>query len=418
MSLFRKQAISHQSKRLTGVVTLTQPLSIKLTVLILVTAAVAIVLFVFSAEYSRKETVRGFLMPNKGVIKSFARQGGTIENLWVKEGDKVAKGQSLATIIVQQNNSSGVDLSIQLTEQLNAQAALLNDEISQHKTLQTQELLNLQTQKTALQNEKIALEDQLVLANQKLTLLNQQQLEFNQLNKNGYLSKLDKDRQQQTLLEAKQEKQNFARLLLQQQNELSKTAFNITNVPQQYILRINNLKRQQVDLQRQLAQVASNYKYTITASNNGIVTGIQVVEGETLSPSTAQTKPLLHILPQGSELIAELLLPTRSAGFVQVGNTTRLRFDAFPYQRFGFIESEIVRIDQALITPNEIQLPIVLQEPVYRLRAKLNQQQIQVFGKAFNLKSGMLFEADIMLEQRTLIEWLLEPIYSLRGRVS
>jgi membrane fusion protein len=127
---------------------------------------------------------------------------------------------------------------------------------------------------------------------------------------------------------------------------------------------------------------------------------------------------LLHILPEGSELIAELLLPTRSAGFIQLGNSTRLRFDAFPYQRFGFIKSEIIRIDQALISPNEIQLPISLQEPVYRLRAKLNQQQMRAFGKAFDLKSGMLFEADIMLEQRTLIEWLLEPIYSLRGRVS
>jgi membrane fusion protein len=100
-----------------------------------------------------------------------------------------------------------------------------------------------------------------------------------------------------------------------------------------------------------------------------------------------------------------------------VGNNTRLRFDAFPYQRFGFINSEIVRIDQTLIAPNEVQLPISLQEPVYRLRAKLNQQQMQAFGKAFNLKSGKLFEADIVLEQRTLIEWLLEPIYSLRGRV-
>lgn len=89
MSLFRKEAISHQSERLTGVITLAQPLSIKLTVLILVSVAIAIVVFMFSAEYSRKETVRGFLMPNKGVIKSFARQGGTIENLWVKEGDKV-----------------------------------------------------------------------------------------------------------------------------------------------------------------------------------------------------------------------------------------------------------------------------------------------------------------------------------------
>ncbi|MFQ3190490.1 MAG: membrane fusion protein [Paraglaciecola sp.] len=418
MSLFRKEAISHQSERLTGVITLAQPLSIKLTVLILVSVAIAIVVFMFSAEYSRKETVRGFLMPNKGVIKSFARQGGTIENLWVKEGDKVSKGQTLATVIVKQNNSNGVDLSIKLSEQLNVQAALLSDEISQHQTLQTQELLHLQTQKVALQHEQIALEGQLALAEEKLTLLNHQQLEFNQLNKNGYLSKLDKDRQQQTLLEAKQEKQNIARLLLQHHNELIKATFNITNLPQQYTLRINNLKRQQVDLQGQLAQVANNYKYTVTASNNGIVTGIQVVKGETLSPSKAQTKPLLHILPEGSELIAELLLPTRSAGFVQVGNTTRLRFDAFPYQRFGFIESEIVRIDQALITPDEIQLPIALQEPVYRLRAKLKQQQMQAFGKSFDLKSGMLFEADIMLEQRTLIEWLLEPIYSLKGRVS
>ena len=78
----------------------------------------------------------------------------------------------------------------------------------------------------------------------------------------------------------------------------------------------------------------------------------------------------------------------------------------------------LTRIDQALISPNEIQLPISLQEPVYRLRAKLSQQQMLAFGKAFDLKSGMLFEADIMLEQRTLIEWLLEPIYSLKGRVS
>ncbi len=43
---------------------------------------------------------------------------------------------------------------------------------------------------------------------------------------------------------------------------------------------------------------------------------------------------------------------------------------------------------------------------------------MQAYGQSFELKSGMLFEADIMLEQPTLIEWLLEPIYSLKGRVS
>jgi membrane fusion protein len=414
MSLFRKEVIAHQSERLTGVITLAQPLSIKLTVLILVLVAIAIIVFVFNAEYSRKETVRGFLMPNKGMLKSYANQGGTIEKLWVQEGDKVIKGQSLATLVIKQNNNQGIDLSTQLVAQLHQQTQLLDDEIKQHHQLKQQEIQNLYEQQQALKKQRWALKSQYQLANEKLDILQVQQKQLQQLKQQGFVASVEKDQQQQTILEAKQEKQNIARLLLQQENDSNQVAFNHTNIPQQYALRINNLKRQQADIQRQLAQININHQYTVTASNSGIVTGIQVVEGETLST----TKLLLHILPQGSELIAELLLPTRSAGFVQVGNTTRLRFDAFPYQRFGFIESKIIRIDQALINPSEIQLPIALQEPVYRLRAKLNQQQMQAFGKAFNLKSGMLFEADIMLEQRTLIEWLLEPIYSLRGRVS
>ncbi len=60
MSLFRKEAVSHQSERLEGTVILTQPLSIRLTVIILVSIAFMLITFLFKAEYSRKETVRGF----------------------------------------------------------------------------------------------------------------------------------------------------------------------------------------------------------------------------------------------------------------------------------------------------------------------------------------------------------------------
>ena len=55
MSLFRKEAVSHQSERLTGAITLAQPLSIKLTVMILVSISVSIIAFLFSTEYSRKK---------------------------------------------------------------------------------------------------------------------------------------------------------------------------------------------------------------------------------------------------------------------------------------------------------------------------------------------------------------------------
>jgi membrane fusion protein len=413
MSLFRKEAVAQQSERLTGAIILAQPLSIKLTVATLVAIAAAIVLFIFTAEYSRKETVRGFLVPSKGVVKSIATQGGVIDKLWVKEGDKVIKGQSLVSIIIQKKNATGIDLSDQLIEQVEHQKLMILDEISQHNTLQQQEVNHLKQRYSALKNEQGALTNQLTLADEKLTLLLAQQEHFNTLSKNGHLSKFEKDTQEQELLGAKQEKQNINRLLIQQQNELSQVTFNIENAPQQYALKINSLKRQQSEFSSQIAQISNGHKYTITASQGGVVSGIQVFEGENLT----QAKSILHILPEDSELIAELLLPTRSAGFIEEGNNTRLRFDAFPYQRFGFVKSQIVQIDQTLITPNERQMPIALQEPVYRLRAKLNQQQIQAFGKAFDLKSGMLFDADIMLEQRTLIEWLLEPIYSLKGRV-
>ncbi len=414
MSLFRKEAVLHQSGRLTGAVTLVQPLPIKITVAIILAIAMVVFAFLFNAQYSRKETVRGFLIPNKGVIKSYAHQGGTIEKLFVAEGDRVNKGEVLATLIIHQSDVAGVDLSEQLISQLSLQLQLLVEEVKQHQALQVSEKYNLSQRKITLQAEEKALSTQQNLADEKLSLLEDQQQQFDSLYKKGFLSSLDKKRQQHAFLEVKQEKQSIARLLLQQQSEFNQVDFSQQSLPQKTTLRINNLKRQQAEIKRQLAQIKSNHSYTITASHAGIVTGIQVVEGETLK----HNKPLFHILPKGSQLVAELLLPTRSAGFVKRGDKVRLRFEAFPYQRFGFMESEITRIDQTLIIPNEVRLPIEFREPVYRLRTILKHQQINAYGKEFNLKSGMLFEADIMLEQRSLIDWLLEPIYSLHGRVS
>ncbi|WP_189620528.1 HlyD family secretion protein, partial [Psychrosphaera saromensis] len=329
MSLFRKEAVAQQSERLTGEIILAQPLSIKLTVGTLVAITATIVLFIFTAEYSRKETVRGFLIPIKGVVKSVATQGGVVDKLWVKEGDKVIKGQPLVSIIIQKKNATGIDLSDQLIEQVERQKLMLSDEISQHNTLQLQEVKHLKQRYLALKNEQGALTNQLTLADEKLTLLLAQQKYFNTLSKNGHLSKFEKDTQEQELLGAKQEKQNINRLLIQQQNELSQVTFDINNIPQQYALKINSLKRQKSEFSSQIAQISNGHKYTITASQGGVVSGIQVFEGENLT----QAKSILHILPEDSELIAELLLPTRSAGFIEEGNNTRLRFDAFPYQR-------------------------------------------------------------------------------------
>ncbi|WP_371186468.1 HlyD family efflux transporter periplasmic adaptor subunit [Thalassotalea maritima] len=417
MSLFRKEVLAHQSQRLSGAIALNQPLSIKVSVGVLLAVTLLIIVFLSTAEYARKQTVRGFLAPDKGMIKSFAQQGGTIEKLWVDVGSNVQKGDALATLIIANNAADGIALNDKLQSQYDTQLHLLDAEIEQYKTIQTQQSLNFDQQLQDLAQEKHALIAQQQLTAEKLILLSAKQRDMESLKRQGYLSKFETERHQQALMDAQQEHYQISRLIVQQNNHIKQLTFEKANLPQTYTLTINQLLRQKADLQQQLAQINSSYRYTVVASQAGTVMALQVVEGQALSSIKAQSSPLMHILPEGAELIAELLLPTRSAGFVEQGQLSRLRFDAFPYQRFGFIESEIVRIDNAIVTPNEIQIPVALQEPVYRLKAKLKQQYIAAYGQTFDLRSGMLFEADIMLERRSLMAWLLEPIYSIQGRL-
>ncbi len=66
---------------------------------------------------------------------------------------------------------------------------------------------------------------------------------------------------------------------------------------------------------------------------------------------------------------------------------------------------------------NEVQMPIAIQEPVYRVEATLAEQEIRAYGDSMPLQAGMLLSADVVLEQRSLLAWLFEPLLSLKGRI-
>lgn len=112
-----------------------------------------------------------------------------------------------------------------------------------------------------------------------------------------------------------------------------------------------------------------------------------------------------------------MLLPTRSAGFVQKGDAVNIRFDTFPYQKFGLMTGAITNVDKALILESDKNLPIQIDQAMYRVTASLPAQFMKAYGEQFPLKTGMLVEADIILETRTLLEWLLDPIYAIQGKL-
>lgn len=125
-------------------------------------------------------------------------------------------------------------------------------------------------------------------------------------------------------------------------------------------------------------------------------------------------------MPGNSRLQADLLVPSRAIGFIAPGDQVMLRYQAYPYQKFGHQRGTVAAISRSALTSNELGALIgnaQQGEPYYRVTVRLAKQAITAYGKPEPLKPGMLLDADILGEKRRLIEWVFEPLYSIQGRV-
>ncbi|MGR5559523.1 HlyD family efflux transporter periplasmic adaptor subunit [Vibrio fortis] len=233
------------------------------------------------------------------------------------------------------------------------------------------------------------------------------------LHQNGYLSITDFLTAQEELLQYQEAIANLDKELAAIQLDLSQIQAQQQLLPDKQNLKQTEIQQKLSLLRAHKIELESQYEVIQKAPKGGVVTAIQSKIGSQISRNT----PLLSIIPNDSLLELQLLLPSRSAGFVQNGDNVNIRFDAFPYQKFGIMKGIIIKVDKALILPSDQVLPLEIEQAMYRVTATLAEQSIMAYGKNFPLKVGMLVEADIILESRTLLEWLLDPIYALRGKL-
>jgi membrane fusion protein len=128
-------------------------------------------------------------------------------------------------------------------------------------------------------------------------------------------------------------------------------------------------------------------------------------------------KPLMTIIPRGARVQAELYVPSRAIGFVNEGQTVRLLYDAFPYTRFGPGFGTVVQRSSVVLMPEEVTAAVKVTEPVYRVTVELRDSFMFAYGQRVPLQSGMALMADIILEDRSFLALLLDPLLAARGRV-
>jgi membrane fusion protein len=76
----------------------------------------------------------------------------------------------------------------------------------------------------------------------------------------------------------------------------------------------------------------------------------------------------------------------------------------------------IVSMSDAVLKPSETAGPMTVKEASYRATARLDRQTITAYDHEMPLRPGMSLKADIVIDRRSLIQWLFDPLLSARGR--
>lgn len=417
--LFRKEVFDAQKVNWTGTIILTRPVSFTFLTCCALAIGLTLVAFAVWGEYTKRSTVKGQLIPQSGLVQVYALQQGIISEKYVFEGKTVQAGEVLYKISLTRYSENG-DIAQALQQQIKLKEQTLHQEIARNQQVHQQEKKSTENQIQRLKNDIIQLEEQIKDQYQRINLTENNVKRYSNAHQENIVSqeeleyrKAEMFSQNEKLATLKREKQNLTKQLKEQE-------INLQRLNAQYQVQQAQFQRALVNNQQELIENQAQQSIIIKANTSGTVSTVNADIGQLVD----NNKPLLSILPQDNVLIAQLYVPSRAIGFVKTGDNVLLRYQAYPYQKFGHAQAEIISVaktalaGQNLPTIGTVSLTEQMNnEPLYIVRAKLEKQHIQAYGENMPLQVGMMLEGDILHETRKLYEWVLEPLYSITGKI-
>ncbi len=410
--LFRKEAVNHATRRLAGEVVLAS--SVRSRVLAVLAGGVVLVALVFAttASYARKETVAGWLTPSEGMIRLAARQGGVVSDIYVTEGQMVTTGQPIATVSLSQALEGG-DSFAALSRSLDAQGAAAQARAESALASLGAEQRQLQSRRAAMGRELAETRRRINLQAQRVEFARAEVTRAETIAGQGFLPRRELEARRSALLSTEEESSQLAAQALTYEREIGEVDARLAAIPIDIRTARADAASTRAGLDQQVTQTEAQSTYRVVASVAGRVAALPLNRGQ-----TAQSGAAVAILAAGdSPLEAELYAPSRAAGFVREGQAVRLMYQAFPHQKFGVGEGRVISVSRTVLAPSEVSIPgIQIQEPVFRVRVRLDKGSVAAYGETLPLQPGMLLNADVVIDRRSLLEWLLDPLYAAGRR--
>ena len=416
--LFRAEALTAARTQSLGAIVLVGPLSFATLTGAAALFACAIVAFLIFGSFTQRSTVSGQLVAEAGLVRVYAPQAGIVLERHVLEGQSLKSGDPLFVVSTERSSAANVDTQALISERVRSRENALQAEIQNTRTLQQRESEDLDHKAAGLQSELAQLQSQIQDQRERLRLSEDAVGRYQELKDKDLISGEQLRQKMAEMLDQRVHWESLVRdqINLQRELDAARAAHSKLSLEQQN--QISQITRTLASTSQEYAESEAKRRLTVPAPESGTATAVLANPGQWVDG----TKPLMSIVPSGAQLHAELYAPSRAVGFIRPGDTVLIRYQAYPFQKFGHQKGVVESVSRTSLRPDELAAigapgNSASAEASYLITVKLVSQSVMAFGQAQPLQPGMLLEADILREKRHLYEWALEPLYSLSGKL-
>jgi HlyD family secretion protein len=377
---------------------------------------------------------RGRLEPKGNTIKLDAPVAGKVTAIKIKEGQQVKTGQTLIELDSKTIRNS-------LRENQTKFYGLLN-QLSNFQLMKERLEINTKTQKQQNQatiSEQLALIDQIRQksnfyrsqidsANQLVTKDRDFVTRYRKFQQQGVVSGNQLDEVERRLIQNNQTLEQARSDKTQQQTELTKQHSNYEKIIHQGELAVIETNKQLQQTQSQIINTRSEIAQTkeqikslqyqleqsqLLAPTNGTIFQLSVGHpGAVLQAGNTVTR----IAPKGLPLVLKARMPVTDSGFLRVNMPVKIKFDAYPFQDYGIVSGRVTWVspDSKGSQSEQGQQPSQPQPETFELEIKLDSNYIETKNKRITLTPGQTATAEVIVRQRRLIDFVLDPFKKLQ----
>ena len=381
-------------------------------------AAIVVAVAVWG-QYTRRERVQGYLSSAVGAATVRMPDAGTVSAVMVKEGDVVVAGAPIARLTIDRTGVNDARGNEAVLHELEARRTSLQHEREQARDLGEQQVEQLRRRIASLREEIRQADTEIGLQGDRLKSATAIAKLWEDLQGKQYASEIYIQQKKDEAKDQEIKVQQLRRQRAALDGALATVQSDVPATQSRARTQIELVDQKIAETSQAVAELgvrreqAVRRDMIVVAPIDGTVTNIGPARGQTVAADT----PFATVLPRDNQLHAELLVPTRAIGFVHAGQSVTMRYEAFPYERFGQYGGKVENVGRTVWTQGDSVGPLAVREPVYRIVVLIDRQDIEAGGEHFPLRAGMVVSADLLMERRTLLEWLFQPVLQLRQRM-